>query len=314
MAKLALGLGLLAGLLLWRDTAARMGELLLGFETRYLAVLVAVALLMRAVSALKWWILLRDAGIRVAIGRLFGLYLIGQFFNNFLPSMIGGDVTKSLLLGRQIRSQSRSAASVFVDRLTGLIALIVMALSLASLNLDLIADPVIGVPVAGVTLGAIGLVIALFNARALGALARRLGAWAFLEPVIRALAQFHGAVMEYRHRRRALALAFVCSTVFYFLASLSVYYSCAAIGYRPAFSDVALITPIIFLVTTIPVSPNNIGWWEWSVGLLLGGTGATLADGVMVALTMRAVSTAISLLGGVLFLMERVEGHAPPAR
>ncbi|MFQ5467055.1 MAG: lysylphosphatidylglycerol synthase domain-containing protein, partial [Kiloniellaceae bacterium] len=107
VAKLALGLGLLAALLLWGDTASRLVDLLLGFDARYLAELFAVVLGMRLASAVKWWILLHAMGTRLPLVRLLGLYLIGQFFNNFMPSMIGGDVTKSFLLGRQIRSQTR---------------------------------------------------------------------------------------------------------------------------------------------------------------------------------------------------------------
>src|SRR5438128_935635 len=55
------------------------------------AALVVLAML---VSAWKWQILLASHGLRVGFGHLFGTYLVGLFFNNFLPSNIGGDVIR----------------------------------------------------------------------------------------------------------------------------------------------------------------------------------------------------------------------------
>jgi glucose uptake protein GlcU len=55
----------------------------------------------------------------------------------------------------------------------------------------------------------------------------------------------------------------------------------------------------------IPVSPNNIGWWEWCFSVLLLDAGATAAEGLAVALTLRAATMSVSLLGGLLFLRWR---------
>jgi glucose uptake protein GlcU len=56
----------------------------------------------------------------------------------------------------------------------------------------------------------------------------------------------------------------------------------------------------------IPVSPNIIGWWEWCFSVLLVDAGATIAEGLAVALTMRAVTMAVSVVGGLLFLQQRL--------
>jgi len=307
LAKLALGVGLLAALLLWRDNAGKIVDIFLRFRFEYLVVLAVVAFLMRWISAVKWSVLLRDRDVRLPIWRLFCLNLIGQFFNNFMPSMVGGDIAKIYLLGRQIKSHARTAASVFMDRFTGLISLIVLVFAFSALNTELMADPLIGFSVGATTLGCVALVLLIASGKTLTRLGERFRAVPLAGRVIGPLTRFHGELIHYRRSYGTLLFAFVCSVLFYFLASVSVYFSCYAIGFYPSFLDVALVTPIIFLVTTIPVSPNNIGWWEWAVSLLLTGTQATMADGLMVALTMRAVSTAISLLGGVLFLVEKVE-------
>lgn len=307
VARLLLGIGLLAALVLWQHNARKLVELLFGFQTEYLVALVVIHILLRWVSALKWGVLLRDQGINLPILRLFSLNLIGQFFSNFMPSMIGGDVTKIYLLGRQIKSQVRSAASVFMDRFTGLIGLVFLVLTFSLINYRLVFEPMIGLSVGLIALGCAVLVTVLYYGRWLSARTARFEALPGAGKIVRLLRSFYDELASYQGRYKALSMAFLWSLVFYFLTSLSMYFSCVAIGFRPAFIDVALVTPIIFLVTAIPVSPNNLGWWEWCVSLLLGGSGASVAEGLMVALTLRAVSTSLSFIGGVLFLMERVD-------
>ncbi len=306
VARLLLGIGLLAALVLWQDNARKLVELLFAFQTKYLVALVVIGILLRWVSALKWGVLLRDRGINLPILRLFSLSLIGEFFNNFMPSMIGGDVTKIYLLGRQIKSQVRSAASVFMDRFTGLIGLVFLVLTFSLINYRLVFEPVIGLSIGLIALGCAVLVTALYYGRWLLARTARFEALPGAGKIVRLLRSFYDELTSYQGRYKALSMAFLWSLVFYFLTSLSLYFSCVAIGFRPAFVDVALVTPIIYLVTAIPVSPKNLGWWEWCVSLLLGGSGASVAEGLMVALTMRAVSTSLSFIGGVLFLMGRV--------
>src|SRR5690242_17547174 len=42
------------------------------------------------ISALKWWLLLRASGQPAPYLWAVRIYLIGQFFSNFLPTQIGG--------------------------------------------------------------------------------------------------------------------------------------------------------------------------------------------------------------------------------
>jgi uncharacterized protein (TIRG00374 family) len=121
------------------------------------------------------------------------------------------------------------------------------------------------------------------------------------------LKNVHHDIAFFRNRYRTLLISFVYSVVFYSTTSLSIYLSCKAIGYAPDYLDIVLITPVIFLVTAVPVSPNNIGWWEWCFSVLIASTGGSMAEGLTAALVMRAIGLSTSLLGGALFLFERFE-------
>jgi glycosyltransferase 2 family protein len=104
---------------LWYElVAARPGWVALGFG------LVISGYLVRSI---RWLILLRGLGVRVSLLRLVELYLIGSFFNAFLPSGFGGDVVRAIEASQDAPPEV-AAGTVFIDRLTGLLSLFAMAL------------------------------------------------------------------------------------------------------------------------------------------------------------------------------------------
>jgi uncharacterized protein (TIRG00374 family) len=79
-------------------------------------------------SALKWRLLLRPVRLTTSFARLVGFYFTGMFFNLFLPTIVGGDAVKAVLLARDTGAPARATMSVFMERNTGLCALLVVAL------------------------------------------------------------------------------------------------------------------------------------------------------------------------------------------
>ena len=63
------------------------------FNLKWLPLIFLLIILSVVVSAFKWGILLKAQNETISIRNLFGYYMSGLFFNNFLPSSIGGDVT-----------------------------------------------------------------------------------------------------------------------------------------------------------------------------------------------------------------------------
>ncbi len=73
-----------------------------------------------ALSGLKWGVLLRAAGIEVPVGRLLSYQWIAEFFNNFFPAQVGGDVMRGYELAADTHRAADAAASVLIDRFIGL--------------------------------------------------------------------------------------------------------------------------------------------------------------------------------------------------
>lgn len=79
------------------------------------------------VRSFRWQLILHGVGSKVRFGRLVELYLVGSFFNAFLPSGFGGDVVRAAEVAQDVDT-SVAVSTVVVDRLTGLMALFAMAL------------------------------------------------------------------------------------------------------------------------------------------------------------------------------------------
>ncbi|MEM1381975.1 MAG: lysylphosphatidylglycerol synthase transmembrane domain-containing protein, partial [Pseudomonadota bacterium] len=272
IAKAALGIGLLAALLLWQDNGRQLVDILLGFQVEYLVALLVLQVLLNGISSIKWRVFLRDRSVDVSLWTLFRLYLIGRFFNNFLPSMMGGDVTRSYLLGRKIKSQAASAASVTMERATGLVGLTILAVVFVAVNPSAFVHPIVIVTIIGAVVVCLGATV-IFSSEQLGSsIESYLGAKT--NKLSRKILRLVEEIGHYRGRQRVLFWALVYSCVFQFLAGMNVYFASLSVGFAPDLLDVLVVTPAILILAMIPVSPNNVGWWEWCFSVLLINAGA----------------------------------------
>jgi uncharacterized protein (TIRG00374 family) len=75
----------------------------------------------------RWRILLNAQGVKASYGQLFSYYFMAAFFNVFLPSTIGCDAVRALESKRLTGKSTTSVMVVIVERLTGLMALVLIA-------------------------------------------------------------------------------------------------------------------------------------------------------------------------------------------
>jgi uncharacterized protein (TIRG00374 family) len=163
--KLVLGVSLLAALLYFNDNGRKVLEVFDQAQPIYLIPFFAITYPLVGASCMKWGLFLRERGVVVGFHRLFRLYLVGSFFNNFLPSMVGGDLVRAYVLGKQIESHTHSLASVFLERFTGMIALVSLATLSFSFNSGMREEPVVAVSIVVMGGACVALVAAVWNPR-----------------------------------------------------------------------------------------------------------------------------------------------------
>lgn len=298
--KAALGLILLAVLVWmvdWRQTLGILNNLTMP----WIAALLSIALTLVLISCVKWRMFLAARGADISVWKLVNLYLIGYFFNNFAPSNVGGDVARSYILGEHIGSQSDSFGTVFLERFTGFVALIGMAVVAATIRPELLANRILLALLAGMALG-LGLLLLLIVSRtAQGWVGRGLDRLPQTR-LVEKLRRFIAVIFYFRGHPAILAKAMLLSVWFHFFTIFNTYAVCLALDLRVDFLDLAVVVPVVLMIAAVPISMNALGIMEGAFVYFLQMAGLDAAGALSVALVLRAKNILLALLGGLLFL------------
>ncbi len=111
----------------WQVDLTRVLHALRHTHVGYLVIGLVLYPLGQVISAVKWQYLARALGIHKDLRPMVRLYFIGMFFNMFLPTSIGGDITRGLYLSPGNTSRRVAFLSVIAERGTGVLAMIILA-------------------------------------------------------------------------------------------------------------------------------------------------------------------------------------------
>lgn len=306
-ARLAISVALAVWLVRRYDLAAELGNLGADLRPGWLLVTVAVYALSVLGGALQWGWLLRSGGVPAPAGTVLRLYLVGLFFNNFLPANVGGDAVKVVELGRRSGRTAAVLGATLLDRLLGLgaLALVGLAATLAAARAGVARLPLL--PLA-LVLGGILLLLALLLAPGLagaGDRLRRLVPWAAvrdrlarLDATLRERGDRPGQLLQVAALALPVQLLRVAT---HGLAALALGLPLDAARWLALFA----LVPLLGVLITLPVTVNGIGLRETAAADLFTTAGITAggAAAVAVEVTAFAAQVLVSLAGGVLFLL-----------
>jgi len=295
-----------------RDGLQRFSELWTSVNWTLVIVSILVALLQNVVSVLKWRVVVLAKRLRGGVWQLLQYLYVGRLYNLILPTSMGGDVIRIYRLGKLNDSMERGAASVFVDRFTGMLLLLVLA-GIAvmvsfrgSSELFLLALLfVFGVTVA-LGWGALDPRFASLLERLAGRLDNEL-----LKKVAAKFDSFQASIRDLRGNRRFFTGILFYSALFYAFAVMNVWTSALAFEWNVQLLDMVIAVPLIMLVMNLPVSIGGLGLMEasFTVGFELLGYSAEL--GLTTALLMRAKTLIDALVGGLFELGASLGDGAP---
>ena len=308
--RMAVSIGLLL-IILSRLNLRDLGETLARVDPALLTLSGVIFLVANMVSVFKWRIVIRaqqqeqsSAKRHISYFYLTSLFYIGLFFSNFLPTNFGGDFIKAWKLGKATGLPAEAAGSVVADRVSSTIALLMMAIVPALIEVRLLGN---GIAIMVIAMFIVSLVmVGLFvSERA----ARKLGRF----PVLRAdyyglrkhLKSFYYSLYDLRKRPYTLVAVMLISIVYQGLAVMQVYVLALSLGIHVSLIYFFLIFPVVIAVGMIPVSLNGIGVREGATVFLFGQVGVPATEAFSMSLLGLLVITVISLAGGVFYLFDR---------
>lgn len=303
-AKLAVSLGLLW----WVLAGVDLGELmraLLAARPSWLALAVGAYTAMLAISVWRWQLLLAAQQVQVPARTLWQSWLVALFFNNFLPSNIGGDVWRIADTATAAGSKTLATTVVLVDRALGLAALVVIAATAAA------AGAWLGLPLPGLGWLWLGAGAALASAVPFLVVPRLLAV--ALRPVratghewsIERATRVESAFQRFRARPGALAGALAGAGAVQ--AIIVVYYLAAArsLGLELPLLLAAVLVPVSLAAQMVPVSINGFGVREAVFVYFFTRVGLTAESAVALSLLATLLAMVLSLAGGVVFVARR---------
>lgn len=292
----------LIGYLLWQADPAKILTEWQRIVIPWLLLAVLLQVVGVGISAWKWCMLLRAQGYAVPYNWAVRAYFMGQFFNNFLPTMIGGDAVRAYQLSQRIGQLTPAVASVFVERLTGFLALTVIAVTSLLLSYSLLADAprlLLGTLLLGLAAGGV-LLLALFAAPITRLLTRlRLPDVAGWRGKLESMA---GQLSAYRQHSGTLARAVLLSFGYQLVWISSNYAAALALGISAPFSFFTLMVPMSDIVGLAPIFLNSLGAREGTFVVFLGQIGVQDTRALALAFLIFIVRLVVSLIGGLLYL------------
>ncbi|MFB6347470.1 MAG: YbhN family protein [bacterium] len=283
----------------------RTVSVLLNVSALWLLLAIALRAINFFVSSLKLYVLIptaREDEYDLSVWRVFGIYLAGKFFGNFLPTSVGGDVIKVRELGVRNLPLSDATSSVFLERLTGLLGVVFIAIAVTLPGVELL-EPynlrAIRYPFLGLALGGLALGTVCWNY--LDWFERFLESWKRW-PLVSSFQSFVNSLREYHGNNWQIAVVLFISVLYHLIRCLYLWIAIRALGASADFLYLLPAIPIVTFVSLIPISLNNLGLREGAITFAFTALGLTSVESLGVALLTRLIGYALSLGGGFYYL------------
>jgi uncharacterized membrane protein YbhN (UPF0104 family) len=292
----AVGVGLVAALVIWSDTSSLLRSLARA-DLRLIALAFVLMLIMLVVSCWRWSVFLRRLDIEMPARTLLRLYFVGTFFNAFLPTGVAGDAYKAMRL-RPVAPLANTFASVLLDRIAGVVGLALIGLAAFAVRIaggD--RGPVVLVG------GALGLAVLagaavpLVGERLLG---RGSSLWFGLRPRLRrVMVGMRAGGRDPGTTARGLLAGIVAQGLVLWAHALVA----GSLGLRVPVAVLAVALEIAALAAVLPITINGLGvregLWVWA----LGSYGVSGVISLSYALLALGLFLATSAVGGLVYLL-----------
>jgi uncharacterized protein (TIRG00374 family) len=259
--------------------------------------------LMLAVSAWRWRLLLRIQTVDVGLGTLTRSFLVATFFNNFLPSNIGGDVVRVADTAPFAGSKTLATTVVLLDRLIGLIALLAVAAAASALawkfGLHLEGMQYVWLALVVCT---VGLLACLRHPEPLSRSLRAL-VTGRAQAIQTRLHNLLNAIERFAEQPKGLWGAFAGALLVQLLLVLFYVFAARSLSVPFPLIAASVIVPVSLAVQMVPVSINGFGVREAVFAFFFTGLGLNVSSALTLSLGSAGLIMLFSLSGGALFLL-----------
>jgi glycosyltransferase 2 family protein len=288
---------------------AVVGASLSRFHPGWIALSLLALTLQVGLMAVRWSEIAAVCGAPLALPQATQISFIASFFNQVLPSSVGGDAARIWLLTRSDGKWANATYSVLIDRIVGVLVLALIVIACLPWSLELIQNPLARAVLLLIGAGSVG-GAAVF-------LAIGIWHWPILDRFMPTRHLVAAARNAWRLCRSSQPLATVtaCSVAIHLLTVTSAWCCMKAVAAPVGFAPVLFLLPPVLLITTVPISIAGWGVRETSMVAAFSYAGLAQSDGLTLSILFGAVSFALGIIGGAVWIASglKVQSFAPPA-
>ena len=262
------------------------------------------------VTSIRWRRLLAALDIHLPLTKTLALNWVGLFYNTFIPmGSTGGDLLKAYYAAKHTPHKTRAVMSVLVDRIIGLLVLIILGGTIAGIYYLMSPnklDPAVRA-CRSVSLTAILIMCGIAAFLMVGFSARLRSLTRFEKVLTKLPMQRHvqsavEVMAIYRQRPRLVLWSMMVTVPVHVTVIVSAMLAGKAFGLPLSSGYYFIVVPVTVLVGAIPISPQGAGVMEFFAINLTARQGATVSQAFALTMSIRVVQIFWNLVGG-LFVM-----------
>lgn len=257
----------------------------------------------KILTSYRWQVLLKAQDIVIPLRFLIASVFVGQFFNSFLPTTVGGDAMRAYDTASQSKESTKSVISVFADRLIGVFALVILALF--ALIVGYLSGQDVSfyvIPVLLVFFLCSLAILMIINARLVGILDRVLQ-YLRLPKIAAKLDEAYQSIHILKDEPRILLIAFLVSLLLQVNVILFYYFIGVSLDLGVSLLYFSMIVPVALVVLLVPFSINGIGIREGIFVYLLTELGVQTRDAIALSWISFGLMLTQGLIGGIIFAL-----------
>jgi uncharacterized protein (TIRG00374 family) len=298
--RLVVAVGLTA-LVLYKSHPADVLHVGANADLRWIGLAVALVLVDRTLMAYRWLVLLcvLTPGTRPSFTSILRVFFVSTFVGTFLPS-VGGDLYRAYSLARLQVSGLESAASVLMDRMLGVLSILLMGVAALFVARDLPVGRGIFITL-GVAAGACAVAALLVFSDRVDAIAQSLVTRLPWSRAQRLAAGLLDAMRRYSRFHGELLNVVLFSVAVQVIRVLQAYCLGRALGIDSPLAVYFVLIPIVLLIMLVPVTINGLGTSQAAFRWLFVEAGVAPSRAVALSILFVALGIVGNLPGGLLY-------------
>lgn len=251
------------------------------------------------ITAFRWKTLLNTQKVRLNTGTLSITVLIGQFFNNFLPTSIGGDVFRTYDASKKAKIPlSVSASVIVVERFSGVVSATVYAVTALFLGFTAIGNQSVIIPIVIFFVITVILAFLIINPSVF-----RLGKFKFMRKMREKLSNVYNTLVSFKKYKVVLLKVLVYGFLLQFAVILNWYLAARALGINLTLTAFIFILPVVSTIAMIPISIGGIGLRENSLVFIMVAMGVANEKAALCSLLIFSMLIIVGAVGGIIYVV-----------